>query len=181
MHPHNRLIKQKMPSPPLIENDRLSEVRRTEVGDAPQNLPGLGCATASRTAPPRILVIDDSQTIREVLIIHLSRAGLEVHAVEDAVIGCQVLLNDPPDLVLCDILMPYLDGFELLKAVRADAPTRDLPVVFLTSLDDPESFHRARALGVSGYLVKPVNRDELVGEVSRCLERARHQVVRDGS
>lgn len=121
----------------------------------------------------RILIIDDDASIRELLRVHLNVAGYEVEVAEDAVVGGHAVLANPPDVVLSDVNMPFMNGFELLEAVRADATTRAIPFVFLTSRGDDETFVKAKLLGVSGFVTKPVRRDELLQVIEQSLKKAR--------
>ncbi len=121
----------------------------------------------------RILIIDDDPSIRELLRVHLNAAGYDVDLAEDAVVGGHAVLSNPPDVVLSDVNMPYMNGFELLEAVRADAVTHAIPFVFLTSRGDDETFVKAKLLGASGFVTKPVRRDELLSVIESSLKKAR--------
>lgn len=121
----------------------------------------------------RILIIDDDASIRELLRVHLNAAGYEVDLAEDAVVGGHAVLANPPDVVLSDVNMPYMSGVELLQAVRGDAVTRAIPFVFLTSRGDDETFVKAKLLGASGFVTKPVRRDELLSVIETSLKKAR--------
>jgi CheY-like chemotaxis protein len=117
----------------------------------------------------RIAVVDDDRFIRYLLDLHLRKAGYEVFAAEDAVAAGRVILQQVPDLILCDLDMPYMDGYEFVTALRTDPATRDIPVIFLTvskSLDE-----RAKPLR-AGHLVKPVTADELLRAVALFAPRA---------
>ncbi|HUQ76952.1 MAG TPA: response regulator [Burkholderiales bacterium] len=110
----------------------------------------------------KIAVIDDDGLIRYLLDLHLRAAGYEVFTAEDAVAGARLVVERTPDMILCDIDMPYMDGYEFVAALRADPATRDIPVIFLTvnaRLDE-----RALPLRV-GHLVKPVTTVELLRAV----------------
>jgi CheY-like chemotaxis protein len=119
-------------------------------------------------APPprasRIAVIDDDRLIRYLLELHLRKAGYEVFSAEDAVTGGHMVLERAPDLILCDVEMPYMDGYAFVSALRADPATRAIPVVFLTVKKDVEE--KARRLA-AGFLIKPITVDELLGTVAR--------------
>ena len=111
----------------------------------------------------KVAVVDDDRFIRYLLDLHLRKAGYEVFAAEDAVEAGRVILERKPDLILCDVDMPFMDGYEFVSALRADPATRDIPVVFLTvskSLDE-----RAKPLR-AGHLVKPVTADDLLRTVA---------------
>ena len=120
-----------------------------------------------KAQPPRksrVAVIDDDRLIRYLVDLHLRKAGYEVFAAEDAVVGGRVVLEHAPDVILCDVDMPYMNGYEFVSALRSDPATRGIPVVFLTVKQDVE--HSAQELG-AGYLVKPITVDELLSMVKR--------------
>jgi len=115
----------------------------------------------------RILVVDDDENIRALLRLHLSSAGYEVELAEDAIVAGHRVLLQPPDLIVCDVAMPYMDGFEFVAALKADPTLPRIPVVFLSSLEDGEA--RARELGAVGYVTKPVRADRLLEVIARHL------------
>lgn len=117
----------------------------------------------------KILVIEDDPTFLDLLRVHLSTAGHQVQTAEDAEIGLRSLISQPPDLVVLDMNVPYLDGFELLEAVRKDPATRGIPVIVITGRADDESYARARRIGVADYFTKPVQRDQLITSVEKHL------------
>jgi DNA-binding response OmpR family regulator len=119
----------------------------------------------------RILVVEDDESMRELLRLHLSSAGYAVEAAEDAITAGYALLESPPDLIICDVEMPHMNGIELIAALRADKAMPQVPVVFLTS--DEEGEGRARQLGVTEYLHKPVRLEELLAAVGRHLPARR--------
>lgn len=119
---------------------------------------------SSARSRARVLVIDDDPTIRELLSIHLNNSGYQVLVAEDAVLGGRMIMQARPDLVICDVNMPYLDGFEFVEAMKGDPATRDIPVVMLSSEDDPTG--RASRLGVAAYLKKPVQAGRLLEVVA---------------
>ena len=115
----------------------------------------------------RILVVEDDESMRELLRLHLSSAGYAVETAEDAITAGYALLKAPPDLIVCDVSMPHMDGLELITALRADQAMPKVPVIFLTS--DAEGEGRARQLGIAEYLSKPVRLEELLAAVYRQL------------
>ena len=115
----------------------------------------------------RILIVEDDESMRELLRLHLSSAGYAVEAAEDAIAAGYALLKSPPDLIVCDVSMPHMDGLELIAALRSDKAMPKVPVIFLTA--DAEGEGRARELGVSEYLSKPVRLEELLAAVYRHL------------
>jgi CheY-like chemotaxis protein len=118
----------------------------------------------------RIAVIDDDRFIRYLLELHLRKAGYEVFAAEDVVAAGRVILERTPDLILCDVDMPFMDGYEFVAALRADPATRHIPVIFLT-VNKNVSEH-AKQLG-AGHLLKPVMADELLRAVAQFARPAR--------
>jgi CheY-like chemotaxis protein len=121
-----------------------------------------------------ILIVDDDASVRELLALHLSSAGYEVHVAPDAIQAGYMILRSPPDLILCDVNMPHMDGFEFVAALKADKSIRDIPVVFLTSLE--EGGHRGKALGAVGYVTKPVRADYLLTVVAKHVSGGTHPI-----
>lgn len=121
----------------------------------------------------RILIIDDDIGFRDLLRIHLSSAGYQVQVAEDGVTGGRALLEQAPDLIVSDVNMPFLDGFELLSLMRSDAGTAAIPVILLSGRSDGDSMAKAVELGAADFLTKPVTRDQLLESVQACLERSR--------
>ena len=119
----------------------------------------------------RILVVDDDPIMRELLRIHLSNAGYEVSVAQDGVEGGYAVLRNRPDLIISDVNMPHLDGFEFIAAVREEAEFRSIPVIFLTSATEAE--YRGRELGAIAYLAKPVRADKLLALVAEHVEGGR--------
>lgn len=108
-------------------------------------------------AGPRILVIDDEAPVRENLVRFLRLEGYFTLEAGDGVAGVEVALRSPPDLVLCDINMPRLDGFGVLAQLRANAATAQVPFIFLTASADMEDARIGYQLGASEYVTKPFN------------------------
>jgi DNA-binding response OmpR family regulator len=118
----------------------------------------------------KILVIEDEEVMRDLLRLHLGSAGYTVEVVEDAITAGYALLKSAPDLIVCDVEMPHMNGFELIGALRADKAQPQLPVIFLTAEGDEG---RARELAPSEYLSKPVRLEELLAAVTRLLSPAK--------
>ena len=126
---------------------------------------------------PRILIIDDDIGFRDLLRIHLTQAGFQVQVAEDGVEGGRALLADPPDLIVSDVNMPFLDGFELLSLLRSDDSTSTIPVILLSGRSDGDTMAKAVDLGAADFLTKPVTRDQLLESVEACLARAKGRIV----
>ena len=119
----------------------------------------------------RILIIDDDVGFRDLLRIHLSAAGYQVQVAEDAVAGGRALLAQPPDLIVSDLNMPFLDGFELLSLLHSDPETATIPVIMLSGRSDGDTMAKAVELGAADFLTKPVTRDQLLESIELCLSR----------
>jgi two-component system, chemotaxis family, chemotaxis protein CheY len=113
----------------------------------------------------RILVVDDDENIRELLRLHLSSAGYEVQTAADAIAAGYLILKGPPDLILTDVNMPHMNGFEFVAALKADRSLPNIPVIFLTSVEDGDA--RGKELGAVGYITKPVRADRLLSIVAQ--------------
>jgi two-component system cell cycle response regulator DivK len=122
--------------------------------------------------PASILVIEDDPASLELLKYLLGRAGYEVYAAPDGAAGLQAALRHNPDLVLCDLQMPALTGFEVLARLRADAHWRVAPVVAVTAYSMPGDCEAALAAGFSDYLTKPIDPDTFLDEVARFLKQS---------
>src|SRR5437867_10987124 len=118
----------------------------------------------------RILVIDDDADIRGLVAELLGRAGLQVEGAPDGRVGLRAFHRSPPDLVVLDVSMPELDGWQTLERIR---DLSDVPVLMLTARG--EELERVRGLkaGADDYMVKPFGRQELVARVLALLRRAR--------
>ncbi len=121
---------------------------------------------------PLVLVVDDSVTIRKVTERILSRYDLDVATAKDGVDALSYLHEHRPSVVLSDIEMPRMDGFELLASIRNDTAMSDLPVIMITSRTGAKHREKAVSLGVSGYLGKPYSEAELMSALASWLPAA---------
>ena len=121
-----------------------------------------------------ILIVDDDESIRELLRLHLSAAGYEVNVAPDGIAAGYMVLRSPPDLILCDVSMPHMDGFEFIAALKADKGLPYIPVIFLTSMEEGD--HRGKELGAVGYLTKPVRADRLLALVAQHVPGGTHPI-----
>jgi signal transduction histidine kinase len=129
-------------------------------------------------ARPRVIVADDNADMRQYLSRLLSEQ-YEVETVADGQAALQATHKNPPDLIVSDVMMPILDGFELLKALRGDEETRTIPVVLLSARAGEESRVEGIEAGADDYLIKPFSARELLARVSGRLEIARLQRDRE--
>lgn len=116
---------------------------------------------------PRILVVDDDECMRELVRLHLSNAGYEVETAADAVIALRAIMRRPPALLIADVDMPYMNGLELVDALRSDSLYAKLRVMFLTVRTDVDQ--RARELGALACLHKPLLAPQLLSAVAAAL------------
>lgn len=119
----------------------------------------------------RILIIEDNAEVRDNLEEILDLYGYEVATAEDGHVGAQMALRQPPDLVLCDVMMPKLDGFGVLNILSKKPQTATVPFVFLTAKTEQEDFRRSMNLGASDYITKPFYKDELLNVVETRLQK----------
>ncbi len=130
-------------------------------------------AAATGVAPARILVVDDNEDNREVLRRRLERQGYAVEQAADGQAALAKVSAAPFDLVLLDVLMPGLDGFEVLKHLKSDAKTAHLPVIMISALDDIASIVRCVEAGAEDYLPKPFDPVLLRARIGASLEKKR--------
>jgi cellulose synthase/poly-beta-1,6-N-acetylglucosamine synthase-like glycosyltransferase/CheY-like chemotaxis protein/GGDEF domain-containing protein len=128
-------------------------------------------APEKATSARRVLVVDDDPAIRDQVRAALVAAGHTVETAETGQEALDKLAADVPDLVVSDITMPLMDGFELVSQIRSQPSTQALPLIFLTSRAEPEDAVRGLQLGADDYVRKPFEVDELVARVEAKLER----------
>ena len=117
----------------------------------------------------KILVIDDEKDVLEVLRLVLSRSGYDVAASSSGMEGLAHAQSDRPDLILLDIMMQRMDGWEVLRALKSDTETRDIPVVILSARVEPKDKIRGLQEGAVDYVTKPFAVREILEKVSLIL------------
>ena len=120
----------------------------------------------------KVLLVDDTRTLLSLIQVYLMGWQLEFHEAKDGLEGLAKARELRPALVVTDVRMPGMDGFELCAAIRADAELHSIPVVLLTSLNDETSRKKGRLVGASAFLTKPVSVDELRETVGALLRLA---------
>lgn len=123
----------------------------------------------------RILVVDDNEMNRDILIRHLERQGHQVAPAESGAQALHILAESTFDLVLLDILMPGLDGFQVLEKLKADPVLRDIPVIMISALDETESVVQCIALGAEDYLPKSFDPILLKARIGACLSKKHYR------
>ena len=120
----------------------------------------------------KILVIDDNAGIRETIADILELANYRVFTAEDGKIGIEIALQEKPDLILCDVMMPQLDGFGVLHLIHKNPTVRNTPFIFMSACADREEIRKGMALGADDYIAKPFEKTELLQAIECRLKRA---------
>jgi two-component system cell cycle response regulator len=121
----------------------------------------------------RILVVDDNAQNLELLVAYLDGLECKVETAIDGLDALDKVSQATPDLVLLDVMMPRLSGFEVCRKLKTDPETRDIPIIMVTALNELGDIERGVESGTDDFITKPVNRLELVTRV-RSLLRVRH-------
>jgi len=155
----------------IFERHMAADVTTATAGSG--KTPETSFATASPFRKPirKVLAIDDTPEIRMIITETLSLFGFETITAEDGATGIQLARESRPDLILCDIKMPKLDGYETLKQLREDDATATIPFVFLSGATDRITIRRGMELGADDYLTKPFTPKELLAAVNTRLEK----------
>ncbi len=122
-------------------------------------------------ATHKILVVDDQQAITCSLSFCLIKEGYEVLVAENGLDAVKMVVNNTPDLIISDIMMPEVDGYELCRRIREYHKTRDIPFIFLTARTTDDNKVKAIQMGGDDYIVKPFDLQELLLKVRRKLEQ----------
>jgi DNA-binding response OmpR family regulator len=123
-------------------------------------------------ATPRVLIADDDPLGAELLEAYLSDSDYELRTASDGEQTLQLVASWRPHLILLDVMMPRISGFEVCKRLRADDATRDIAILMITALDQPSDVDRAVDAGTDDFLSKPINKTDLLLRV-RALLRSR--------
>jgi len=118
----------------------------------------------------KILVVDDEEVIRKSLRIHLDKLGYEVKEAADGEQAIEQLGEDDFDLLICDIMMPKKDGWEVIKEVKSNPKTKNLPVIVLTAKNEDPDMFKGYDLGANYYMTKPFTKAQLLYGLKLMLE-----------
>jgi two-component system alkaline phosphatase synthesis response regulator PhoP len=138
--------------------------------DIPKDLSVSG---AEKSAESRVLVVDDNVQNLELLVANLDPLGCKVSTAIDGVEALEKVQSTPFDLILLDIMMPRMSGFEVCRKLKSDPETRDIPILMVTALNELGDIERGVDCGTDDFISKPVNRLELLTRVKSLL-RVRH-------
>jgi len=119
----------------------------------------------------KIAVIEDEVIVRETIIERLTEAGYHVVSAENGLLGIDLIREQQPDLVLCDIMMPNLGGFGVLEYIRKDPATSLIPFIFLSALSDKTDLRKGMLSGADDYITKPFTKEELLNAVAVRLRK----------
>lgn len=115
----------------------------------------------------KVMIIDDSSTIRRSAELFLSNAGFLVKSVEDGFDALSQVMEEKPDLIFMDVLMPKLDGLQACQIIKRNPDFKKLPIVFLSSKDGEFDKARGLMMGADDYLIKPFTKESIVAIVNK--------------
>ena len=127
----------------------------------------------SQANPPQIVAIDDDRELLKLIAMLMRRIGAEAHTFFDGNEAIQFLHETVPDLVVLDLMMPDIDGYEVLRQIRADNRLDAVPVVILSAKADPNSIRKGLEAGADGYVTKPYIANTLIDRVRLLLRTGR--------
>ena len=117
----------------------------------------------------RVLIVEDEPHIIESLSFVLGREGFLVSSALDGEAAVEVLRRDPPDLVILDVMLPRLNGFEVLKLAKSDPALKSIPVIILTAKGQQQDRHLAEEIGSDGFMTKPFSNRDVIDNVRRLI------------
>jgi len=120
-------------------------------------------------APKKILLVDDSDTVLMMNRLILSKEGYGILIAKDGQQAVDLAFKERPDLILMDVIMPNVGGFDAVRALREKAETKDIPVIMVTTRGEEENIRRGFDVGARDYVTKPVNGGELIAKIRACL------------
>jgi two-component system alkaline phosphatase synthesis response regulator PhoP/two-component system response regulator VicR len=129
-----------------------------------------GNRTDGGRSTKRILVVDDEKALVRIIQINLERNGYEVVTANDGLQALEKVASENPDLVILDVMMPHMNGFEVLKTLKSSPATKTIPVIMLTAEAQDTDIFRGWQSGADCYLIKPFNPVELITYVSRIFQ-----------
>ena len=124
---------------------------------------------------PVVMVVDDSLTVRKITSKHLQKRGMDVMVAKDGIDAVEQLRDHVPDVMLVDIEMPRMDGYELTTRIRADENLKHIPIIMITSRAGSKHRQKAFELGVDMYMSKPYQEEELFNNIDILLAKARER------
>lgn len=110
----------------------------------------------------RILIVDDEEVIRKFVRIHLSKLGYEVAEAEDGQRALEIIGGEKFDLIICDVMMPNKNGWEVVKEVKSKPEINETPIILLTAKNEDADIFKGYELGANYYMTKPFTKDQLL-------------------
>lgn len=145
----------------------------TPIPDEPIFEPQAALPRDPKVLSGRILIVEDLELMRRIIRQTLEEGGFRnLSFAEDGVQALEMVRADPPDLIILDVKMPRMDGFEVCQRLRADEISCDLPIIIQSSYKDPDEKNRAFSVGATDYVCKPINPPELIARTYLLLEKA---------
>lgn len=120
-------------------------------------------------APRKVLIVDDDPSISKLLSMALSSEGYEVYEALNGIKGYKVARREKPDVVLLDIMMPEVDGFEVFRRIKLDPTTNGIPVLFVSAKSSEEDVNKGLSMGADGYITKPFAISYLLDKVNEVI------------
>lgn len=141
----------------------------------------ISAGTAAEARKFRVLVVDDDPAMGSYMALVLAKAGIHADTEQNSAAALERVVSDPPDLILLDVMMPGISGFEICERLKADPATALIPIVLITSLEDHKSRVRGIEAGGDDFITKPVKREEVVARVNTLcrLHETRKHLERD--
>ena len=116
-----------------------------------------------------VLIVDDNPTNLEILVNYLGQLGFEIIVARSGMRGLQRAKYTQPNIILLDVMMPGIDGFETCRRLKADETTQDIPVIFITALTDVEHKVKVFQIGAVDYITKPIQHEEVLARITAHL------------
>ena len=122
---------------------------------------------------PKVIIVDDDRESREMLTLALELEGFEVAQAANGLRLISILHVDRPDVILLDVMMSWIDGFELCRSIKKNEEFRDIPVIFVSAKKSPEAVREGLEAGAVDYFAKPVDVERLVARILRLQQERR--------
>ncbi|MFY9613816.1 MAG: response regulator transcription factor [Candidatus Dormiibacterota bacterium] len=120
---------------------------------------------------PRVLVVEDEAALAKVLKLRLEMEGFEVRAAGDGQEAMEMIAQERPDIVVCDLMMPVMDGKQVTKAIKSDKKLKSIPVLILSALKRQQEMDELAKLGADGFAAKPFDSKELTARIKGLLQK----------
>ncbi|MCP4398479.1 MAG: response regulator [bacterium] len=160
-----------------IQADQVKTKIQTVVGDDTGAETGVKKPTTARDEPIRVLSVDDSSVVRKLVTMILTAEGFKVTTASDGLDGINKAKEIKPDIILLDFVMPKMNGFQVCRILQKDDKLRQIPVILVTSKGDKVGDKFVDQLGVTGYITKPFQPEELVSKIHQTLDTPQEEDV----